>query len=488
MPEDRDRDAGIISYTTRDAESIRKDLIERIPVLTDDWTDFHASDLGITLLELMSYLGDVLAYSQDRHAQETYLIDATERKNVRAQLRAKGYRMHGYMSSRLKVRFRTEHENDIRIPKYLQLSTETDEGESVYFATIEDMNFLQSETYVDVECLQGEVEEEEFGYGDIDEQGRIELAHNNIGENTINLVIDGQEWEKVDDAMLHPYPGEFYSIEYDTDDNVYIALYPGWTNLVSDYREVDIEIEYLLSAGLDGRIGSDKIINVEDDLYDADGEEISGTMILENFEESSGGQDREDIEHAKKHGIELAKTMWTAVTLEDYEVLSREVQGVSNSLALDWSFDDEEGTPSEKDISPDEPYQVDLYLVPDEGGTVTEILEETVLEYLKPRKVLTTEVNIKDTTYFTIDIEMEVHLTDPDDPVSAEHAIEEALEEYFDYKEREYSGVIRYVDLIREIEQAHREVIRADLIAPSSNVDVPFSQFPLLGDITITVL
>ena len=39
-----------------------------------DWTQFNRGDPGVTLLELFSYLGEMLAYYQDRTAAEAQLV------------------------------------------------------------------------------------------------------------------------------------------------------------------------------------------------------------------------------------------------------------------------------------------------------------------------------------------------------------------------------------------------------------------------------
>ena len=39
-----------IAYTNKDYESLRRELLARVPQLTDRWTDFNASDLGVVLL------------------------------------------------------------------------------------------------------------------------------------------------------------------------------------------------------------------------------------------------------------------------------------------------------------------------------------------------------------------------------------------------------------------------------------------------------
>ena len=41
---------------------LRDQLLRRIPVHSPDWTDYNASDPGVTLLELLAYLGEDLLY------------------------------------------------------------------------------------------------------------------------------------------------------------------------------------------------------------------------------------------------------------------------------------------------------------------------------------------------------------------------------------------------------------------------------------------
>jgi hypothetical protein len=45
-----------------------------------DWTHFNRSDPGVTLLELFSYLGEMLAFYQERTAAEAHLV--TRRRHV----------------------------------------------------------------------------------------------------------------------------------------------------------------------------------------------------------------------------------------------------------------------------------------------------------------------------------------------------------------------------------------------------------------------
>src|SRR5205809_510245 len=46
----------------RSYQQLRDELVRRIPVYTPEWTDHNASDPGITLIELFSFLGENLLF------------------------------------------------------------------------------------------------------------------------------------------------------------------------------------------------------------------------------------------------------------------------------------------------------------------------------------------------------------------------------------------------------------------------------------------
>lgn len=56
---------------TATSADIQAQLIRRIPQFTTRWTDFNASDPGITLLQLLSWLGESLAYQANAIPVET---------------------------------------------------------------------------------------------------------------------------------------------------------------------------------------------------------------------------------------------------------------------------------------------------------------------------------------------------------------------------------------------------------------------------------
>lgn len=57
----------------RSYEQLRDELVQRIPVYAPEWTDFNASDPGITLIELFAFLGENLLFRFNQIPESTQL-------------------------------------------------------------------------------------------------------------------------------------------------------------------------------------------------------------------------------------------------------------------------------------------------------------------------------------------------------------------------------------------------------------------------------
>jgi len=72
-----------INYTSKDFSSLKADLIQYTKAyFPDTYKDFNETSPGMMLIELASYVGDVLSYYIDYNYKESLLTTATERKNV----------------------------------------------------------------------------------------------------------------------------------------------------------------------------------------------------------------------------------------------------------------------------------------------------------------------------------------------------------------------------------------------------------------------
>lgn len=97
-----------INYLAKDYASFRQLILDRLALLVPHWRDRHVPDLGITLVELLAYVGDYLSYYQDAVATEAYLETARQRISVRRHARLVDYTMHEGCNARTWLQIRLE--------------------------------------------------------------------------------------------------------------------------------------------------------------------------------------------------------------------------------------------------------------------------------------------------------------------------------------------------------------------------------------------
>jgi hypothetical protein len=89
-----------LDYLAKDYESFRRLMLDRLALLLPGWSERNPSDVGVTLVELLAYVGDQLSYQQDAVAAEAYLGTARHRVSVRRHARLVDYRMHDGANAR----------------------------------------------------------------------------------------------------------------------------------------------------------------------------------------------------------------------------------------------------------------------------------------------------------------------------------------------------------------------------------------------------
>jgi hypothetical protein len=92
--------APVIDYLAKDYSSFRRLILDRITQLVPDWQERSAADLGVTLAELIAYVGDQLSYQQDVIATEAYLDTARLRTSLRRHALLVDYLMHDGCNAR----------------------------------------------------------------------------------------------------------------------------------------------------------------------------------------------------------------------------------------------------------------------------------------------------------------------------------------------------------------------------------------------------
>lgn len=83
-----------IDYSARDFWSFRRALLDMASARYPDWQERSVADAAVMLAEVMSALGDEMAYTQDRLAREAHVDTAVERRSLRRHAQLMDYPVH----------------------------------------------------------------------------------------------------------------------------------------------------------------------------------------------------------------------------------------------------------------------------------------------------------------------------------------------------------------------------------------------------------
>ena len=98
-----------INYTSRDFESIRRDLEDFAKrYYPNTYKDFNRASFGSLMLDTVSYVGDILSFYLDYQMNETFLDSAVEYDNVVKLARQLGYKLQTSPSSYGRLTFFVE--------------------------------------------------------------------------------------------------------------------------------------------------------------------------------------------------------------------------------------------------------------------------------------------------------------------------------------------------------------------------------------------
>lgn len=224
-----------ISYTSRDFQSIKNDLINYAKVYySETYKDFNEASFGSLMVDLVSYVGDVLSFYVDYQSNESFLETAVEPNNIIKLANQMGYRFKGAPSSTGMCAFYVivpaltagGAPNTDLIP-VLKKGTILSSTGGASFILNEDVDFSAANTEIKVaalnsnnsvtsyamkaygEVISGQITSENLSVGDYQKFLKLQLGDSNISEVISVKDADGNE---------------YYEVEYLSQDTVFIPV------------------------------------------------------------------------------------------------------------------------------------------------------------------------------------------------------------------------------------------------------------------------
>ena len=219
-----------VNYTSKDFSTIKADLIEYTKAyFPDTYKDFNETSPGMMLIELSSYVGDVLSYYIDYNYKENLLATATEKRNVRRLSEFLGYKVPNKTPSvvRLKVTTTIDADGTTGLPLYGTAPSSIDSGlqiasnvdSQILFETTGEIDFTSSgsgdpavsapilnsdgeaSSYTltrYVRAVSGQTKTKSFSVSSPTKFLELDLGDDNVVEIISCIDSSGQNWYEVD--------------------------------------------------------------------------------------------------------------------------------------------------------------------------------------------------------------------------------------------------------------------------------------------------
>ena len=428
-------------YLGKDYEAFRTQMINNIPHVLPEWTDYLQSDPGITLIELFAYGLDVLSYYQDRIANELYLPTAQLRQSVIDYVRPLGYVMREARPADTFVVFEISSGEELQIPKGYRVTTKAEgTANPIPFETAEHLvipdgdNGLEQEggEYIHkVKVVNGvTIKNEVIGSSTGLPNQVYKLRYPNVTQIDEELQIQVDEgqgfvtWEKKDELIVDVgVPIEdrkFYRIETDADNFTWIRFGSGVDGKVPNEGVDNIRATYRVGGGKHTNVGSNTITELP--------VQLNRVKAVFNPDPAENGENKESIEEAKTRMPITLYTRRRAVTRTDFEQIALLVPGVLKTKAEYIKAANTAMIP----IIVKEWYNDDA------------VREETY-NYIDDRKLLGVEHEVYLADPYYLDIKLTAFIGDEHDPDIVENTIVEVLEDTFaeDSEETQFGDPVK---------------------------------------------
>ena len=367
IPEDRK--PSFINFAATDFQSLKGALIDYIKaVYPEDFTSFHSSELGMMLVELVSYMGAVTSFKTDALANECFLRTVKTRNNLIKLFELIGVSLRGpsSASARGQVEWSPAAGGAASPPSTFSFSSSNrvislaspedgapvsytlykldsndvieqiaDPGDTLEFTEADANNPPTNTLYSGMALVEGTFIVESGTFNPSERTKTIVLTTGPVIEKSVRVFV-GQPGEPANDAT-GPYLGvdklfsasgptdRAFEVAYDEDFNATLIFGDGSLS-ENPPANAPYTVTYRVGGGSRGNLEQASINTLITD-------NAGNQWRLENITPMTGGRDAETFSEAKRYGPYTFKTQNRLVTLQDYSAFVNRFQSSTGNSA-----------------------------------------------------------------------------------------------------------------------------------------------------------
>jgi hypothetical protein len=321
-----------VDYTSRDYLAIRDDMTNLINSFIPQWTTRDNSDFGIVLLQMFSWMGDLMSYYIDRAANETFISTASQRNSVLRISSLLDYSPTLSSPSTVTLSFtNTDTVNSKLVPALTQVATtaivngtstqiifETDSAITIPANTIS--------PGISVTATQGTTVSNEIvksaatGYAN----QIYQLNNTSVIESSVQITIDGVSYQRVQYLLDYSGISPVFSTYTDGDGFTYVVFGDNIGGRIPPLNKT-IYATYRVGGGILGNVSAKSLTYILTNYQ-------AGLKVL-NPLAATGGADPESTDSIRVNAPLSIKSLNRAVSLDDYASLTLQVSGVAKTNA-----------------------------------------------------------------------------------------------------------------------------------------------------------
>lgn len=385
-----------LDYTDKDFDALRERSFNLITSAFPDWTSRDVADFGNILVELQSWIGDVLTYYQDNQANESRIATAQLRRSMIGLVKLIGYKPIGAVAAttQLTLALAVPPVGSVTILPGDQFRTQKVTDPVVFQAltgAVIAAGANPPAVIFDVE--HSENAQQVFQSSSLP---NLEVILDEIPflDGSLTLTADDGAYSIVDDFLESASTDRHATITVDANDRATIRFGNG---LQGTIPQGAILCAYKIGGGVNGNVDPGTITKPERGYTDEFGNVVQVTVT--NATQASGGDARQAVESIRSAGPRSLRALTRSVSREDFEIHVLKVPGIKRALFL---------TSDERAFI--EENEGHLFLVPAGGGLASQTLKNLALAQVTtvyPRAP-TFRVRIYDPTFRTIAVQAKI--------------------------------------------------------------------------------
>lgn len=333
-----------LDYTSRDFAAFMQSLLAYAPQAMPNWNPAASEgDFGVVMLEMMSYVGDILSYYGSRISQEAYLPTATQRVSLLNIAAALGYIPYGPIPATGTVTFATIAGGiAITVPAGTQVTASvTPSGltEPPVYETQAAVTVPASGGTASVAVAQGITSTmQQLGVSDGTAGQSFSVPSLDVEtDNTLLVYVQGPVpgqnvlWNQVDALIDAASSAHAYTVSTD-DTGITWVTFGDNVNGEIPGNALVIYVTYRVTVGADGNLPAGSVGLM---FAPIDGVSIAleGDGVTPQSTAMTGGSDPESNDSIRKNAALAFTAQDRAVSLDDFTNLAYDVPGVLMAIA-----------------------------------------------------------------------------------------------------------------------------------------------------------